>query len=79
MPVYPQDAKEARAEGKVVLQALIGRDGRIHNLKVVSAPYPSLVESALWAVSRWEYKPYLLNGDPVDVETQINVIYSLGR
>jgi TonB family protein len=78
MPIYPQDAKEARAEGKVVLQALIGRDGRIHNLKVVSAPYPSLVESALWAVSRWEYKPYLLNGDPVDVETQIDVIYSLG-
>jgi len=78
-PVYPQDAKEARAQGKVVLKALIGRDGKIHDLKVISAPFPSLVESALWAVSQWEYKPYLLNGDPVDVATQINVVYSLGN
>jgi TonB family protein len=78
MPIYPADAKEAHAEGTVVLQALIGRDGRIHNLKVISAPFPSLVESAMWAVSRWEYKPYLLNGDPVDVETQITVIFKLG-
>ena len=77
-PIYPQDAKDAHAEGTVILKALIGRDGRIHNLKVTSAPFPSLVESAMWAVSHWEYKPYLLNGEPVDVETQINVIYKLG-
>jgi len=78
-PVYPQDAKDARVEGKVVLGAIIGRDGGIHELRVLSAPWPSLVHSALWAVSHWQYKPYLLNGEPVEVETTINVIYSLGR
>ena len=78
MPVYPQDAKDARAQGTVVLRALIGRDGKIHDLKVISAPFPSLVESAMWAVSHWQYKPYLLNGEPVDVATQVNVIYRLG-
>jgi TonB family protein len=78
-PVYPQDAKEARVEGRVVLQATIGRDGGIHQLHVLSAPWPSLVHSALWAVSQWQYKPYLLNGEPVEVETTINVIYTLGQ
>jgi hypothetical protein len=65
VPVYPQDA--------------IGMDGGVHDLHVVSAPWPSLVASALWAVSHWEYKPYLLNGEPVEVETTVNVIYSLGQ
>jgi protein TonB len=78
-PVYPQDAKDVHVSGTVVLQAIIGMDGRIHDLRVVSAPWPSLVASAMWAVSQWQYKPYLLNGDPVDVETSINVIYSLGN
>jgi TonB family protein len=78
MPVYPQDAKDARAQGTVVLKALIGRDGKIHDLKVISAAYPSLVASAMWAVSQWKYKPYLLNGEPVDVDTQVNVTYNLG-
>jgi TonB family protein len=78
-PVYPQDAKDARVSGKVVIEAIIGRDGGIHELKVVSTPWPSLTASALWAVSQWQYKPYLLNGEPVDVETTVNVIYSLGH
>ncbi len=78
-PVYPQDAKDARISGRVILQATIGSDGGVHDLRVVSAPWPSLAASALWAVSHWEYKPYLLNGEPVEVETTINVIYSLGR
>jgi TonB family protein len=77
-PVYPQDAKDAHVSGTVVLQATIGRDGRIHALHVLQAPWPSLVASALISVSKWEYKPYLLNGEPVEVETTINVIYSLG-
>lgn len=77
-PTYPPDAKQARASGTVVLQALIGRDGRIHDLRVVQAPWPSLAASALWAVSQWQYKPYLLNGEPVEVETTINVIFTLG-
>ncbi len=79
MPVYPQDAKDAHVSGTVILRAVIGRDGSIYDLHVVSAPWPSLAASALWAVSHWEYKPYLLNGEPVEVETTVNVIYSLGR
>jgi len=78
-PIYPQDAKDARASGEVVLEATIGRDGRIHELRVIEAPWPSLVASAMWAVSQWEYKPYLLNGEPVEVDTTINVFFTLGN
>ena len=77
-PVYPQDAKDAHISGTVVLQATIGLDGGIHDLHVVSTPWPSLAASALWSVSHWEYRPYLLDGEPVEVETTINVIYTLG-
>jgi len=77
-PVYPQDAKDARVSGTVVMQAVIGRDGRIHDLRVLSAPWPSMAASALSAVSHWRYKPYLLNGAPVEVDTTINVVFSLG-
>ena len=77
VPIYPQDAKDARVSGKVVLQATIGRDGGVHELHVVDAPWPSLVASALWSVSHWQYKPYIVNGEAVEVETQINVIYTL--
>jgi TonB family protein len=73
-PIYPQDAKNAHASGTVVLRAIIGTDGSVHDLRVVSAPYPSLAASALRAVSHWEYKPYLVDGAPVDVETTVNVI-----
>ncbi len=79
VPIYPQDAKDAHVSGTVVLQATIGRDGRIHDLRVVSAPWPSLAASSLWAVLHWEYKPYMLNGEPVEVQTTVNVIYSLGQ
>jgi hypothetical protein len=79
IPVYPQDAKDARVQGTVVLQATIGTDGGIHDLKVISGPWPSLIASSLWSVSHWTYKPYLLNGEPVEVETTINVIFSLGQ
>lgn len=77
-PVYPQDAKDARVSGKVVLHALIGRDGAVHDLRIVETPWPSLAASSLWAVSHWRYKPYLFNGEPVEVETTINVIFTLG-
>jgi TonB family protein len=56
-PYYPDDAKDLRLSGTVVLEATIGRDGGIHNLRVMSAPSPSLAISALWAVSQWAYKP----------------------
>jgi TonB family protein len=78
-PIYPQDAKDARASGTVVLQAIIGRDGSVHDLSVVSGPWPSLVAAALQAVAQWKYRPYLLNGEPVEVETTVNVIFSLGN
>jgi TonB family protein len=78
-PVYPQDAKETGVSGRVVLQAIIGRDGKIHELKIVSTPWPSLAAAALTAVSQWEYRPYQMNGNPVEVETTINVIFTLGR
>jgi protein TonB len=78
-PVYPEDAKEARIQGRVILQALIGTDGRLHDLSVIDGPSPSLIGSAMWAVSQWEYKPYLLYGEPVEVNTTVNVVFNLGR
>lgn len=79
VPVYPQDAKEQHVSGKVVLQATIGADGGIYDLRVISAQWPSLAASALWAVSHWQYKPYMLNGNAVEVETTINTVFSLDR
>lgn len=77
-PVYPQAAKEAKVSGSVVLHAIIGKDGAIENLSVLSGP-EELRASAFDAVRQWTYKPYLLNGDPVEVETNITVTYSLSN
>jgi len=77
-PRYPEDAKKAKIEGAVLLKAVIGKDGTIENLQVISGP-KELQTSALDAVRQWTYKPYLLNGDPEDVETTITVTYSLGK
>jgi protein TonB len=75
-PTYPPLARQARIQGTVVLQALIGKDGAIQNLHVVSG-HPMLTGSALEAVKAWRYKPYYLNGEPVEVETTINVNFTL--
>ena len=75
-PEYPPIARQARIQGMVVLQALIGKDGTITNLHVVSG-HPMLTNAALAAVKEWKYKPYFLNGEPVEVETTINVNFSL--
>lgn len=75
-PAYPPLARQARIQGTVVLQALIGKDGAIQNLHVVSG-HPMLTGSALDAVKQWRYKPYFLNGEPVEVETTINVNFTL--
>jgi TonB family protein len=75
-PVYPPDAKAAKLSGTVVLHALIGKDGLIKELTVVSGP-DEFRESALNAVKQWTYKPYLLNGDPTEVDTTITVNYAL--
>jgi TonB family protein len=77
MPVYPPAAKKAKIQGEVVLNAVIGKDGNIENLQVISGPQ-ELQQSALDAVRQWIYKPYLLDGEPVEVETTINIIYNLG-
>jgi protein TonB len=75
-PTYPPLARQARIQGTVVLQAVIGKDGSIQNLKVVSG-HPMLAPAALEAVKQWRYKPYFLNGEPVEVDTTINVNFTL--
>lgn len=75
-PVYPTLAKAARVQGEVVLSAVISTTGEIQNLQLVSG-HPMLVPEAITAVKQWRYKPYLLNGQPVEVETTITVIFSL--
>jgi protein TonB len=77
-PMYPPIAKAARISGTVELAATIGKDGTIQNLHVVSGP-PMLQQSALDAVRRWRYKPTVLDGVPVDVETTISVVFSLNE
>jgi periplasmic protein TonB len=75
-PTYPPLARAARVQGEVVLTAIISTTGEIQNLQLVSG-HPMLVPSAIAAVRQWRYKPYLLNGQPVEVETTITVIFSL--
>ena len=77
LPIYPPIARAARVQGTVILQATISKQGTITNLHVVSGP-AMLQESALQAVKTWRYRPYELNNEPVEVETTINVIFSLG-
>ncbi|MGO9339824.1 MAG: energy transducer TonB [Terracidiphilus sp.] len=77
-PVYPPIAKAARVEGTVVLLGIISKTGEISALSVVSGP-PMLMSAALDAVKQWKYKPYLFNGYPVEVQTTVNVVFSLDR
>lgn len=77
-PTYPFTAKARRIQGTVILAAVIGKDGKLRDLEVLSSPAPVLAEAALDAVKHWEYRPYLLNGAPVEVESLINVVFSLG-
>jgi len=76
-PQYPAIAKAARIEGTVVLEATISRAGTIENLRVLSGP-PMLQQAAIDAVRSWRYKPYLLNGEPVEVQTTVNIVFHLG-
>jgi protein TonB len=75
-PTYPTVAREARIQGEVVLTAVIDKDGNIENLQLVSG-HPMLVPAAIDAVKQWRYKPYLLNGQPVEVVTTITVNFEL--
>jgi TonB family protein len=76
-PTYPPIAKTARVQGTVVIQANISKTGSIENPRVVSGPV-MLRQSALDAVKTWRFRPYMLSGEPVDVETTINVNFALG-
>jgi periplasmic protein TonB len=77
-PTYPALARQARIQGTVVLRAIIGTDGLVNELQVISG-HPLLVQAALDAVKRWRYQPTLLNDQPVEVDTTISVIFVLGE
>jgi periplasmic protein TonB len=76
-PIYPPIAKTAHISGTVVLHAIIGKDGSVQNLEYVNGP-PLLMKSAMDAIKQWRYKPTMLNGEPVEVDTTISVVFSLG-
>jgi protein TonB len=75
-PQYPPLARQARIQGTVVLQAVMGKDGTVQELRVVSG-HPMLTAAAIDAVRQWLYRPYSLNGEAVAVDTQINVNFTL--
>jgi protein TonB len=77
-PLYPPLARQTRISGTVKLHAIIGKDGSVQQLVMVSG-HPLLVQSALDAVRQWRYQPTLLNGEPVEVDTEIDVIFSLAQ
>jgi len=76
-PQYPPIAKTAHVAGTVVLHAIIGKDGAIRELQFVSGP-PLLMKAAMDAVKEWRYKPTMLNGEAVEVDTTVDVVFSLG-
>lgn len=76
-PAYPPLARSARIQGQVVLAAVISKAGTIDDLRVLSG-HPMLVRAAIDAVSQWRYRPYILNNEPIEVETQITVNFYLG-
>ena len=75
-PNYPPLARQARIQGTVLLQAEISKDGTIENLRLISG-HPMLAPAAIEAVKQWRYRPYMLNGEPVVVETQVQVNFTL--
>jgi periplasmic protein TonB len=75
-PAYPPLARQARIQGQVILQAEISKDGSIENLRLISG-HPMLAPAAIDAVKQWRYKPYMLNGEPVAVETTVMVNFTL--
>jgi TonB family protein len=75
-PIYPEIAKAAGVEGVVQLMVVIGKDGLVQSAQVLAGP-ALLSEAALKAVSQWAYKPFLLNGEPMAVTTEVNVTFSL--
>lgn len=75
-PVYPPLARNARIQGPVVVYALISKVGTMENVRALSG-HPLLVPATIDAVSQWRYRPYILNGEPIEVETKITVNFYL--
>jgi protein TonB len=75
-PVYPPEAKQHHVQGDVLLNASVGKDGRIYNLTVISGP-PELIEASVGAVQQWRYQPYMLKGKPVEVQTTIKIRFHM--
>jgi protein TonB len=75
-PAYPPLARQARIQGQVLLRAQISKDGSIENLQLISG-HPMLAPAAIEAVKQWKYRPYLLNGEPVEVDTEVVVNFTL--
>jgi TonB family protein len=80
-PVYPLKAKQDKntINGKVVLTVIIGKDGEPENIQVKQSLRDDYDRSALDAVRQWKWEPYLLNGDPVEVETDVSIIYEIAK
>jgi protein TonB len=76
-PVYPPIARAAHVSGAVVLHAIISKEGTIKNLTAISGP-EMLKSAAISAVETWRYKPYILNGEPTEVETTVTVNFNFG-
>jgi len=77
-PQYPAVAKAMGIQGQVVLAAVISREGSIEKLQPLSG-HPFLVKAALDAVRQWRYRPYILNGEPIEVDTRVTVNFTLNR
>lgn len=75
-PQYPDDAHDQRIQGTVLLRTDIGADGNVENVALISG-HPLLAPAAIEAVKQWKYKPYLLNGQPAAVETQVQIKFTL--
>ena len=75
-PVYPNEAKEAHVQGTIILHAVLAREGTVQDLKYVSGP-EMLMKASMDAVRQWRYAPTLLNGEPVEVDTTISVVFTL--
>jgi TonB family protein len=77
-PVYPALARQARIQGTVILRVVINKSGDVENMQLVSG-HPMLAPAAVEAVKQWKYSPYLLNGEPVEVETDVSVNFTLSQ
>ena len=77
-PTYPSEAGRARIEGTVVLLAVIAKDGTVQDVRVESG-LPVLAQAAIDAVKQWRYRPYVLNGEPIEVDSQITINFTLSR